>query len=85
MKIARGTIEKVESLCKDSQAAITKTYQDSTIGIVYNLGEGNGTVDLKKTALENMNLEGSLTLKEETVQLKDGKLEMPACSIAVLK
>ena len=84
-EIARGTIEKVESLCKDSQAAITKTYQDSTIGIVYNLGEGNGTVDLKKTALENMNLEGSLTLKEETVQLKDGKLEMPACSIAVLK
>ena len=83
-EIARGTIEKVESLCKDSQAAITKTYQDSTIGIVYNLGEGNGTVDLKGTALENMNLEGSLTLKEETVQLKDGKLEMPACSIAVL-
>lgn len=84
-EIARGTIEKVESLCKDSQAAITKTYQDSTIGIVYNLGEGNGTVDLKGTTLENMNLEGSLTLKEETVQLKDGKLEMPACSIAVLK
>jgi alpha-amylase len=84
-EIARGTIEKVESLCKDSQAAITKTYQDSTIGIVYNFGEGNGTVDLKGTALENMNLEGSLTLKEETVQLKDGKLEMPACSIAVLK
>lgn len=27
-EIARGTIEKVESLCKDSQAAITKTYQD---------------------------------------------------------
>lgn len=84
-EIARGTIEKVESLCKDSQAAITKTYQDSTIGIVYNLGEGNDTVDLKGTALENMNLEGSLTLKEETVQLKDGKLEMPSCSIAVLK
>jgi glycosidase len=84
-EIARGTIEKVESLCKDSQAAITKTYQDSTIGIVYNLGEGNDTVDLKGTTLENMNLEGSLTLKEETVQLKDGKLEMPACSIAVLK
>ena len=82
-EIARGTIEKVESLCKDSQAAITKTYQDSTIGIVYNLGEGNDTVDLKGTALENMNLEGSLTLKEETVQLKDGKLEMPACSIVV--
>lgn len=52
---------------------------------MYNLGEGNGTVDLKGTTLENMNLEGSLTLKEETVQLKDGKLEMPACSIAVLK
>lgn len=84
-EIARGTIEKVEDLCKDSQAAITKTYQDSTIGIVYNLGEGNGTVDLKGTALENMNLKGSLTLKEETVQLKDGKLEMPSCSIAVLK
>ena len=79
-EIARGTIEKVESLCKDSQAAITKTYQDSTIGIVYNLGEGNDTVDLKGTALENMNLEGSLTLKEETVQLKDGKLEIGRAS-----
>ena len=84
-EIARGTIEKVESLCKDSQAAITKTYQDSTIGIVYNLGDKSCTVDLKKTALENMNLEGSLILKEDAVQLKDGKLEMPACSIAVLK
>ena len=52
---------------------------------MYNLGEGNDTVDMKGTALENMNLEGSLTLKEETVQLKDGKLEMPPCSIVVLK
>ena len=30
-EIARGTIEKVESLCKDSQAAITKTYQDLSL------------------------------------------------------
>ena len=56
-----------------------------TIRIVYNLGDKSCTVDLKKTALENMNLEGSLILKEDAVQLKDGKLEMPACSIAVLK
>ena len=58
-----------------SYMTIRMIRNDSTIGIVYNLGEGNGTVDLKGTTLENMNLEGSLTLKEETVQLKDGKLE----------
>lgn len=55
---------------------------------MYNLGEGNGTVDLKKTALENMNLEGSLTLKEETVQLKDGKpgdAGMQYCSVKIVK
>ena len=52
--------------------------------LLYNVRE-TAAVDLKGTALENMNLKGSLTLKEETLQLKDGKLEMPACSIAVLK
>lgn len=36
-EIARGTIEKIDSLCDGSVAAITKTYDESTIGIIYQL------------------------------------------------
>lgn len=84
-EIARGTVEKVDELCTDTQAALTKTYEGSTIGIVYCLGEDAKTIDLKGTALEGMELAGALTLgAEEEVQMSDGTLKMPANSIVVL-
>ena len=74
------------SVCSLCMVGNSQNYQPEKHAVVKSdRGDGNDTVDLKGTALENMNLEGSLTLKEETVQLKDGKLEMPPCSIVVLK
>ena len=84
-EIARGVIEKVESLCDGNQAAITKTYNDSTIGIVYNTSDEVMNVNIAGTELAGMGIRGYLTLNNEEITLKDGILTMPAQSICILK
>lgn len=84
-EIARGTIKMVESLCEGHQAAITKTWEDSTIGIVYNTSEEVKVVDITGTELEKMGIRGYLTVNGEIITLADGKLTMPAKSICILK
>lgn len=84
-EMARGIITKVDDLCDGSQAALTKTYKDSTIGIVYNTSEEEITVDITGSELENMKVKGSLTLDGSKIDLKKGTLTMPARSICILK
>lgn len=84
-EIARGEIEIVEALTEGHQAAVTKTYGDSVIGIVYNTSDETLTVDLAGTALADMAIRGYLTLNGEVVGLADGVLSMPAQSVCVLK
>lgn len=84
-EIARGSITIVESLCNDDQAAILKTWQESTIGIVYNLSDEEIQVTLSGTELAEMQIRGYLTLNGEIITLTDGVLTMPAQSICVLK
>ena len=45
-EIARGTVQAIDSLCVGSMAAITKSYNGSTIGIIYNIGEEETTFSL---------------------------------------
>ena len=85
-EIARGTIEKVSSLCNSSQAAITKTYDGSTIGIVYNTSlEDAATIDLTDTDLAGMSIRGYMSVTGAEVTLDGNTLEMPAGSICILK
>lgn len=84
-EIARGTINVVKSLCDGNQAAITKTYEESTIGIVYNTSDEEMTIALTGTELADMGIRGYLTLNGEEITLKDGTLTMPGQSICVLK
>ncbi|MCM1538993.1 MAG: alpha-amylase family glycosyl hydrolase [bacterium] len=84
-EIARGAIAVVESLCDGSQAAITKTYEGSTIGIVYNNSKEEIQVTLTGTELVDMQIRGYLTLNGEVITLTDGVLMMPAQSICILK
>lgn len=84
-EIARGTIALVEPLCDGYQAAITKTYEGSTIGIVYNNSMEEIQVTLTGTDLEQMQIRGYLTLNGEVITLKDGVLVMPKQSICILK
>ncbi len=84
-EIARGTIKKIDSLCSGSQAVITKTYQDSTIAILYNTSTESAVIDITGSEIEEMVIRGYLTLNGEKVTLKNGKVTMPAQSICILK
>lgn len=84
-EIARGTITQVDSLCSGHQAAILKTWEDSTIAIVYNTSDEALEVELAGTELEAMGIRGYLTLNGEKVVLEGGRLNMPGQSICILK
>lgn len=84
-EIARGEIAIVEALTEGNQAAITKTYDGSTIGIVYNTSDEEVRVDLSGTELDGMGIRGYLTLNGEEIVLEEGVLILPAQSICVLR
>lgn len=84
-EIARGEVAIVESLTEGNQAAVTKTYEDSMIGIVYNTSDEPLMITLKDTTLADMEIRGYLTLNGEVVELTDGALSMPAKSVCILK
>ena len=85
-EIARGTVEKINSLCNGSQAAITKTYEGSVVGIVYNISlEEAISVDLTGTALEGMNIRGYMSTTGAEVTIDGQILDMPAGTICILK
>lgn len=84
-EIARGTVAIVDSLTKDNTAAITKTYNDSTIGIIYNSAEDAAEVDISGTELDGMKIAGYLTTDNSRIKLSGGRITMPARSIVILK
>lgn len=84
-EIARGKVVAIEELCGDNVAAITKTYEDSTIGIVYNISDTATTVDITNTTLEGMEIRGYLTTDESVITLEENLISMPAYSILFLK
>ncbi len=84
-EIARGQIDIVESLTDGTQAAITKTYEGSVIGIVYNTSAEPVSVDLAGTELASMGIRGYLTTDGQAVTLDGTTLSLPAKSICILK
>ena len=84
-EIARGEMKKIDSLCSDKYAVVTKTYEDSTIAIVYNTTEEAVEIKLSDSEIAAMKIRGYLTLNGEEITLKDGVLTMPAKSICILK
>lgn len=84
-EIARGEIQVIESLCAEHQAVITKTYEDSTIAIVYNTSDETMEVVLNDAAVEGMSIRGYLTLNGEVTEQSGNTLIMPAQSICILK
>jgi hypothetical protein len=79
-------VEKVKELTSGSLAAVTKTYEGSTIGIVYNISsEDEASMDLSGTALEGMSIRGYLSATGAEVTLSGQTLDLPADSICILK
>lgn len=84
-EIARGTIAKVDALCEGFVAVITKTWEDSTIAILYNNGDEEATVDITGSEVSEMKLRGYLTLNGEEIMMENGVVKMPKKSICILK
>ncbi|MCC8106549.1 MAG: alpha amylase [Clostridiales bacterium] len=84
-EIARGTIEKVEELCDGNTAAILKTWEESTIAILYNTSDDEVELNLAGTAISGMEISGYLTLNDEEIMLADDVAVLPAQSILVLR
>ena len=84
-EIARGKIEIVDSLTDGYLAFITKTWEDSVIGIAYNNSDEEMTLSLTGSGYEGMAIRGYLTLHGEVITLEDGTLTLPADSICILK
>ena len=84
-ELARGIIEAVETLCDGHQAVNTKTWEDSTIAVVYNTSDEAIEVKLTGSAIDSMAIRGYLTLHGEAITLENGVLTMPAQSICIMK
>lgn len=84
-ELARGRIEIVEALTQEHQAAITKSYEGSVIGVVYNTSDEPLAVELAASALADMEIRGYLTLNGEAAELDGDTLLLPAKSICILK
>lgn len=84
-EIARGEIKKVDALCTDTYAVMTKTYEGSTIAIAINNTDEEISIPIVDSELSEMKIRGYLTLQGEEITLKDGILTMPAKSICILK
>ena len=84
-EIARGTVGKVEALCKEQYAAVLKTWGDSSIAIVYNISDEEAEIDLKEGGLEEMEIRGSLTLNGEEIGRTQDVICMPGQSVCILK
>ena len=84
-EIARGTIVKIDSLCEGFCSAVTKTWEGSTIAILYNNGLEAATIDISSSEIADMKIRGYLTLNGEEITLQSGVVSMPAQSICILK
>lgn len=84
-EIARGEIHVIGELTDGNQAVITKTYEGSTIAIVYNTSDEPLGVELSGTGLSGMQIRGYLTLNGEEITLDGSVLSMPSKSVCILK
>ena len=64
--------------------AITKSYNDSTIIVLYNISEETKEVTISKEDYDYSDIRGYLTVDETPVSLEEDKVIMPAYSIVIL-
>lgn len=85
-EIARGTVARLEEITDLDIAAISKTYNGTTIYIIYNLSETDEkTVVLSAEQYGYSELAGYLTVDGGEVTLEGDTLTLPSYSVAVLR
>ncbi|WP_310602214.1 alpha-amylase family glycosyl hydrolase [Anaerosporobacter sp.] len=84
-EIARGTTQVIDALNQGDIAAITRTYGDSSVAILYNVSEEAANVSLKDSGLNTEGIRGYLSTDGAAVTLEGDIVNMPPYSIVVLK
>lgn len=84
-EVARGTVTVMDQIEDGDLTAISKTYEDSTIYIIYNVSDETKQVTVSKTDYSYEDLTDALTVGEEEVTLEEETLTLPPYSIAILK
>ena len=86
-EIALGASEELSlKNRRDNAAAIKRTYQASSVVIVYNLGKTAANIPLSELGSNSAKLAASLTVDiGKPAELKDGVLTLPPYGIAYLK
>lgn len=83
-EIARGKIDIIDEVVDEDICAITKSYNDSTIIVLYNISEETKEVTISKEDYDYSDIRGYLTVDETPVSLEEDKVIMPAYSIVIL-
>lgn len=84
-EIARGAVEVIEEVADEDICAITKTYEDSQIVMLYNLSAEEKVVTLDQSKYNYEGLRGYLSVNGAAVTLSKGAVTLPPYSIVVLK
>ena len=84
-EIARGIAANVENLSDKNIAAITKTYDDKTTLLVFNLSQETQKVDISGVDLGGEGTIGGMLLTgEDTITLDNNELTLPSYSMALI-
>ncbi|MDF2586317.1 MAG: hypothetical protein K0S41_158 [Anaerocolumna sp.] len=84
-EIARGEIVQMPEITDSEICAITKTYNGSTIEVIYNFAEESKEVAISKSTYGYESIRGYLSVNGEEVTLDGETLTMPPYSVVVLK
>ena len=84
-EIARGIAANVENLSDKNIAAITKTYDDKTTLLVFNLSQETQKVDISGVDLGGEGIIGGMLLTgEDIITLDNNELTLPSYSMALI-
>lgn len=84
-EIARGDISVVEGIEDIEICAISKTYNDEKLIILYNISDTAKDVKVDRTKYDYDDIKESLLVNEEEATLDDDTIHMPKYSIVILK
>lgn len=84
-EIARGTTEKISEVTDESICAITRTYKDSRLVLLYNLSQQQKQVTVSKDTYGYEGIRGYASTDNTEVTLAEDTVTMPPYSFVILK
>jgi hypothetical protein len=84
-EIARGKVAVMDAIEDGNVCAISKTYNDETIYILFNINKEATTVKVPKDTYSYEGLVGSLAVDENEVSMEGDTVTLPGFGIAVIK